>query len=51
MGNIIIDIDEEIIADIKERSEENIQNEALKSKQTKINGEKRTKDTLYFGKV
>lgn len=28
MGNIVIDTDEEIIGDMKERSEENTQNEA-----------------------
>jgi len=28
MGNIVIDTDEEIIGDMKERSEENAQNEA-----------------------
>lgn len=33
MGNIIIDTEEVIIGDVKERSEENIQNEALKNKQ------------------
>ena len=40
MGNMVIDTDEEIIGDMKERSEENAQNEALRNKPTKINGVK-----------
>ena len=43
MGNIVIDTDEEIIGDMKERSEENAQNEAQRNKPTKINGEKSTR--------
>lgn len=49
MGNIIIDIDQ-IIADMKQKLEENNQKKALKKKQTKINGEKVAKD-IYFGNV
>ena len=43
MGNIVIDTDEEIIGDMKERSEENAQNEAQRNKPTKINEEKSTR--------
>lgn len=32
MSNIIIDTEEEIIGDVKERSEENIQNDTLRKK-------------------
>lgn len=46
MGNILIDTDEELICDMKKRSEGNIQNEALRNRNK--NKWKKEHNTYYI---